>query len=164
MESFILDRLHQVLAADKYSHDTLDTVVAVKANSFVTSQKAAAVLTKHRADTDFKETIEALTRVVRLAKKAPDFAADAKVDASLFENESEVALQAAVAQVKEQFSADVAADYELLRKLRQPISTYFDQTMVMAKDEAIKNNRLLQLSQLADLTTIFGQLDKLNVK
>ena len=36
--------------------------------------------------------------------------------------------------------------------------------MVMAKDEAIKNNRLLQLSQLADLTTIFGQLDKLNVK
>ena len=34
----------------------------------------------------------------------------------------------------------------------------------MADDEAIKNNRLLQLSIIADLTRVFGCLEELNVK
>ena len=164
MADFILDRLHQVLAADNYSHDTLDTVVGLKTNSFVASKQAADVLTAHRNDADFKETIEALTRVVRLAKKAPAFAKDAKVDASLFENKTEQALATAVADVQAKLTADLATDYELLRQLRQPISAYFDKTMVMADDERVKNNRLLQLSQVAALTKVFGQLDQLNVK
>ena len=36
--------------------------------------------------------------------------------------------------------------------------------MIMAKDEDVKQNRLLQLKQIADLTKDFGELDNLNVK
>ena len=59
---------------------------------------------------------------------------------------------------------DYAAKYQALHDLKDVISAYFDETMVMAKDEHVKNNRLTQLSLLADLTKAFGSLDKLNIK
>ncbi|OAQ02292.1 glycine--tRNA ligase subunit beta [Ligilactobacillus aviarius] len=166
MQQFIIDRLAQIMNGDKQlRHDVLDTVVANPENAFVDIEEAAKILGKHFEDDDFKETIEALTRVGRMAKKAPNFEDDAVLKAELFENESEKKLAEAVKKVATAFEqADLEEKFNQLASLKDPITDYFDSTMIMAKDEDVKQNRLLQLKQIADLTKDFGELDNLNVK
>lgn len=166
MQQFIIDRLTQIMNGDKQlRHDVLDTVVANPENAFVDIEEAAKILGKHLEDDDFKETIEALTRVGRMAKKAPNFEDDAVLKAELFENESEKKLAEAVKKVATAFEqADLEEKFNQLASLKDPITDYFDSTMIMAKDEDVKQNRLLQLKQIADLTKDFGELDNLNVK
>ena len=166
MQQFIIDRLTQIMNGDKQlRHDVLDTVVANPENAFVDIEEAAKILGKHLEDDDFKETIEALTRVGRMAKKAPNFEDDAVLKAELFENESEKKLAEAVKKVATAFEqADLEEKFNQLASLKNPITDYFDSTMIMAKDEDVKQNRLLQLKQIADLTKDFGELDNLNVK
>ncbi|WP_283597026.1 glycine--tRNA ligase subunit beta [Ligilactobacillus aviarius] len=166
MQQFIIDRLAQIMNGDKQlRHDVLDTVVANPENAFVDIEEAAKILGKHLEDDDFKETIEALTRVGRMAKKAPNFEDDAVLKAELFENESEKKLAEAVKKVTTAFEqADLEEKFNQLASLKDPITDYFDSTMIMAKDEDVKQNRLLQLKQIADLTKDFGELDNLNVK
>ena len=166
MQQFIIDRLAQIMNGDKQlRHDVLDTVVANPENAFVDIEEAAKILGKHLEDDDFKETIEALTRVGRMAKKAPNFEDDAVLKAELFENESEKKLAEAVKKVATAFEqADLEEKFNQLASLKDLITDYFDSTMIMAKDEDVKQNRLLQLKQIADLTKDFGELDNLNVK
>lgn len=166
MQQFIIDRLAQIMNGDKQlRHDVLDTVVANPENAFVDIEEAAKILGKHLEDDDFKETIEALTRVGRMAKKAPNFEDDAVLKAELFENESEKKLAEAVKKVATAFEqADLEEKFNQLASLKNLITDYFDSTMIMAKDEDVKQNRLLQLKQIADLTKDFGELDNLNVK
>lgn len=166
MQQFIIDRLAQIMNGDKQlRHDVLDTVVANPENAFVDIEEAAKILGKHLEDDDFKETIEALTRVGRMAKKAPNFEDDAVLKAELFENESEKKLAETVKKVATAFEqADLEEKFNQLASLKDPITDYFDSTMIMAKDEDVKQNRLLQLKQIADLTKDFGELDNLNVK
>ena len=166
MQQFIIDRLAQIMNGDKQlRHDVLDTVVANPENAFVDIEEAAKILGKHLEDDDFKETIEALTRVGRMAKKALNFEDDAVLKAELFENESEKKLAEAVKKVATAFEqADLEEKFNQLASLKEPITDYFDSTMIMAKDEDVKQNRLLQLKQIADLTKDFGELDNLNVK
>lgn len=166
MQQFIMDRLSQVMRSDKKSrHDVLETVTANPKNSFVDIQEAAHILGKHLEDQDFKETIESLTRVTRMAKKAPNFENDAVLKDELFENESEKELAQAVKQIASAFEeADLEEKFNKLTLLKDPITKYFDSTMIMSKDEDVKNNRLLQLKQISDLVAAFGDLDHLNVK
>ena len=166
MQQFIIDRLAQIMNGDKQlRHDVLDTVVANPENAFVDIEEAAKILGKHLEDDNFKETIEALTRVGRMAKKTPNFEDDAVLKVELFENESEKKLAEAVKKVATAFEqADLEEKFNQLASLKDPITDYFDSTMIMAKDEDVKQNRLLQLKQIADLTKDFGELDNLNVK
>ena len=101
---------------------------------------------------------------MRLARKGQaDVQPEVKVD--LFENDSEKALHTAVVAVSKDYGdKDLEEKYVALTSLRQPISNYFDETMVMVDDESVKNNRLTQLDAIARLTYSFGALDNLNVK
>lgn len=161
--NFVSDRVFQVLNRKDLRRDALEAANGNNQASFIAVKEAAASLNEHALDADFKETIEALTRVTRLANKA-DHVMD-HIDQSLFENDSEADLFAAYQKAAADFAQkDYAAKYQALHDLKDVISAYFDETMVMAKDEQVKNNRLTQLSLLADLTKAFGSLDKLNIK
>ena len=54
--------------------------------------------------------------------------------------------------------------FSALLELEPVISLYFEENMIMDKDEAVKNNRLSLLTILADQTAAFGNLDQLIVK
>ena len=55
-------------------------------------------------------------------------------------------------------------DLRSLRSLSSVITEYFDENMIMDKDEQIKNNRLAQLQEIANMTKELGNLDLLIVK
>ncbi|GBG95021.1 glycyl-tRNA synthetase beta chain [Ligilactobacillus salitolerans] len=161
---FILDRIDVLLADQDYKYDIIQTVVAAKTNTFQQIFAAADVLTKHQSDSDFKESVEALTRTVRLASKNQAEISE-HVDPALFENETETKLFQAVSQVKNNFAKqDLDEKYLALASLREPISAYFEETMVMADNQQIRSNRLSELNLVAELTLAFGALDNLNVK
>lgn len=165
LNSFMMDRVKKMLADHHTRHDISEAVTANDHNNFLDIFQAAHILMHHREDVDFKETIEALTRVVRLAKKAPSFASDAQVDVALFENDSEKNLHQDFLVIAQNYATlPLDEQYMALHALKDVIHTYFEETMVMAENEAVKNNRLLQLSKIAELTKPFGDLTLLNVK
>ncbi|WP_056978296.1 glycine--tRNA ligase subunit beta [Lentilactobacillus senioris] len=159
---FIKDRVRQYLGDLKVRYDITDAVINGLENNILFIVKSAQVLTNHKDDADFKNVVESLTRVLRIADKAESLVT---VDPALFENESETKLYEAVSELTKTI-AGLTADqlYTKLVAISPIISEYFDATMVMAKDEAIKNNRLSQLHELAQMIYHLGDLNQLVVK
>ena len=88
---------------------------------------------------------------------------------SLFEEEAEKSLFNELSSLKADVEALFdAGDYgQALRRLsslRQPVDTFFDSVMVMADDEAIKNNRIALLAQMSALFMRAADLSRLHQK
>ena len=67
--------------------------------------------------------------------------------------------------MKKQFGIQtLKEDYDQLVALRPLIETYFDQTMVMVDDPAVRNNRLAQLKQIAEMALSIASLDQIITK
>ncbi|WP_258115413.1 glycine--tRNA ligase subunit beta [Levilactobacillus yiduensis] len=164
MVSFIKDRIRKILRSAKQRHDIIDAVTAGSSSDVLQIFTAAQLLADHADDANFKDVIESLTRVIRLAQKAPAELASATVNADLFENDSEGALHQGVADVAAAADKGLSALYASLAAIQPTIAAYFEATMVMAKDDAVRNNRLTELSHLANLALTLGDLDQLIVK
>ncbi len=165
VRAFFLDRIKQLFAGEKLRHDIVDAVTDTHGVDIANVIEAAQAIDSHKDDADFKGAVEALTRVLRIAKKGKFGAEMPTVNPDLFVNPSEQQLYDAVEDVKNQFAdRTVAENFTALRSLAPVISTYFDENMIMDKDEAIRQNRLAQLTILARLAAIVGNLNELIVK
>lgn len=116
--------------------------------------ETAALLAEKAQEDNFKSAVESLSRVFNLAEKAQGQTA---VNPALFENQEEKDLAAAIEAVE--LTSDLAANLDQLFALSPVIDVFFDHTMVMAEDEAVRNNRL---ALLASLTAKAGQLAQFN--
>jgi len=157
--NFLTDRVVKALQDEGVRRDIIN---AVTKNNFAdTTQmfESAQVLAAHVNDANFREGVEALTRVMRLTTKN---ATDATVDAALFENAAEKALFEAVAPVATVDGTD--AKLVALLNLQPAVAAYFEETMVMVEDEAVKNNRLATLHAVADEATKVANFLELDVK
>ncbi|NLR32196.1 glycine--tRNA ligase subunit beta [Levilactobacillus tujiorum] len=161
---FVKDRIRKILRSAKQRHDIIDAVTNGSSSDVLRIFTAADILASHADDANFKAVIESLTRVIRLAQKAPAELADATVDAKLFENDSEGALEQGVTEVAAAADKGLNDLYAALADIQPTIAAYFEATMVMAKDDAVRNNRLTELSKLANLALGLGDLDQLIVK
>ena len=164
---FVKARLRQFLTTKDVRHDVIDAVISAEQKDLTKLFGAAKILREHLADEDFKPSMEALTRVINLAKKGQSekTAEIPVVNPALFENEAEKELHHAVQEISENFSTQTMADnYQALVALRPLIEEYFNQTMVMVDDEKVKNNRLAQLGQIASMALALASLDLLITK
>ncbi|WP_125604464.1 glycine--tRNA ligase subunit beta [Lapidilactobacillus bayanensis] len=164
-QHFFIDRMRQFFNTKNLRHDMIEAIVGSESADPATIADVAKTLAGHSADQDFKETIEALTRVTRLVDQA-DLDLDAlTVDPALFENPSEQKLYDAVENIRKTFkSKSIAEDYDELHALRPLIEDYFEENMIMADDEKVRQNRLIQLAIIQRLIKIFGNLQELIVK
>ncbi|RCA11273.1 glycine--tRNA ligase subunit beta [Enterococcus durans] len=161
---FVKGRLRQLLTTKKVRHDIIDAVLNAEQKDLTKAFAAAQLFKERLEDEDFKPSMEALTRVVNLAKKVEDDAAK-EIDPALFENEAEKELYEAVNQVKAQLpDQSLDENYNQLVALRPLIEAYFDQTMVMVEDPAVRNNRLAQLQQIAEMALSLASLDQIITK
>jgi len=155
--AFLTDRVAKVLQGT-VRRDVIDAVTKNNSADVTKMLAAATVLDAHVDDANFRDGVEALTRVMRLTEKNPT---EASVDVALFENNAEKQLFAQVTA----FSA-TNADERLteLLKLEPAISAYFDATMVMVDDDAVKQNRLATLKLVTDEVKQLANLLELQVK
>ena len=121
--------------------------------------ETAALLAEKAQEDNFKSAVESLSRVFNLAEKAQGQTA---VNPALFENQEEKDLAAAIEAVE--LTADLAANLDQLFALSPVIDAFFDHTMVMAEDEAVRNNRLALLASLTAKAGQLAQFNKINTK
>ena len=121
--------------------------------------EVAALLAEKAPEDSFKSSVESLARVFNLAEKAETASV---VDESLFENAEEKALHAAIENLT--LSDDLADNIEQLFALSPVIDAFFDNTMVMVEDEAIRANRLALISALMTKAKKVAQFNQINTK
>ncbi|NSN49705.1 glycine--tRNA ligase subunit beta, partial [Enterococcus faecalis] len=163
---FVKARLRQLLMTKNVRHDIIDAVVSAEQADLSKLFASANILKSRFEDQDFKPSMEALTRVINLAKKGQELLGDTEegIDPSLFENKAEKELYQAVNDLSEAFATrTIAENYEALVNLRPLIDAYFNETMVMVEDEKVKQNRLKQLMQIAKMALSIASLDLLIV-
>lgn len=160
---FLKGRLRQFLMSQNTRHDVIEAVLGSPQGDISMLFEAAQLLRSHLGDTDFKPSMEALTRVINLAKKAE--LDEEEIDATLFENKSESDLYEAVTAVENQFAQQTLEEnYQKLVGLRPLIEDFFNQTMVMVEDEQIRRNRFALLNKIAKMSLAVASLDALITK
>ena len=155
---FIRARVEKMMSKS-VSKDIKEAVLA--GSNFVVAEmlEAADALVEASKAADYKAAVESLSRVFNLAEKAP---ADVTVDASLFENDEEKALAQAAAELN--LSGSASDKLAQLFALSPVIDKFFDNTMVMVDNEAVKNNRLAILAELTAKASSVAAFNKLNTK
>jgi len=164
LTDFIKGRMKQWFSGKDIRHDIIEAVLESKQENLNTMFETADILVKHASESDFRPTIESLTRVINLSSKATNDITD-QINPDLFENEAERNLYNAMLEVSQKIG-DLTLNevYEELRQLNPLIEAYFEDTMVMVEDEAVRNNRLNQLKMIANMALSFASLDRLIVK
>ena len=159
---FMKQRLRNMLIDQGIRYDVVDAVLAEERNDdFADLYARAVALNTFVASEAAPALIQAATRVANLCKKIET---ETAINPQLVEVEAETALhQAAMEANKEVLAASVKYDYAAVlaeaTKLVDPINKFFDDVMVMAEDEKIKNNRLALLSAVKDVTHAVGDLN-----
>lgn len=158
---FIKQRLKNMLIEQGIRYDVVDAVLAESKNDDVADlYKRALDLNKFVVTETAEELIQAATRVNNLCKKSEG---EYAINTDLFQKDAETVLHnQTVALNKEMLPLIVKFDYEAVLavavKLVPAINKFFDDVMVMDKDENVKNNRLALLAAVQDITNAVGDL------
>ncbi|WP_338789441.1 glycine--tRNA ligase subunit beta [Metabacillus sp. FJAT-53654] len=163
--SFFRLRLKYLLAEDHIRYDLVDAVLESSVLEVTSLVERAKVLELRSRQEEFKETIEALARVMNIAKKGTD----QNIDEQLFDSEYEKSLYDSFVHASNAINSLKAEGkeeeiYNVLAGLKVVINDYFDHTMVMSEDENIKTNRLAQMVKLAQLIESFAKMNVILVK
>ncbi|WP_121611728.1 glycine--tRNA ligase subunit beta [Mesobacillus foraminis] len=156
-------RIKHLLQERGIRYDIIDAVIGSGLRNVPGILEKGDVLQKKKDEQGFKESMEALSRILNIASKNE---ARGDIRPELFENEQEKALYSRYLDCAKQEEAGLPAEefYELLVSLSPEINDYFDHTMVMADDQAVRENRLNQMAGLADLVIKLAKVNDINVK
>jgi glycyl-tRNA synthetase beta chain len=102
------------------------------------------------ADSETGQAVTAANkRIANILKKAGDVPSD--INDTLLKEDAEKELFAALNDAESSFPEDPRDQLNVLAGLREPVDRFFDDVMVMAEDEAVRNNRLALLARLRSL-------------
>ncbi|WP_078391380.1 glycine--tRNA ligase subunit beta [Shouchella patagoniensis] len=151
LNRFFISRLKYLMVEQGYRYDLVDAVLAAPLVDVYTVFSKAKVLSEEVVQSGFKETIEALSRVTNLARKADQ---DVSVSEEFFENEKESSLLSSTIRVESNLvqaweENDAYAAFHALAECRSTINEFFEHTMVMTDNDAVRTNRLALLKRLA---------------
>ncbi|MBC1399285.1 glycine--tRNA ligase subunit beta [Listeria fleischmannii] len=161
-QNFMKNRLRVILRSHDVRQDIIEAVVGGEPNRIPQIIDSAKVLNESTNDDWFRPTIEALTRVTNIAKK---YELHEAVDPSLFENDYEKELFDSVQELKRDYpNMTIVERLKSFAKIRPIIDNYFENTLVMSENEALKANRLALLVELSTFIREFAQMDEIQVK
>jgi glycyl-tRNA synthetase beta chain len=163
---FMFDRLNGYLRERGWSAREVDAVIAVRPPWSQVLPHLAAV--RSFALLPEAEALAAANKRVGNILRKSEAGSGGGVDTALLIEPAEAALAAALAEVAPRADAafaagDPTASLQALAALKAPVDSFFDQVMVNADDEALRNNRLALLAALhramnrvADLSRLAG--------
>ena len=163
---FIENRIERILVEDGYSKDITASVTGASIDNIPDIWNRVKALENMKQKPDFEPLAAAFKRVVNIIKKA-DISADISIDETIFESESESELYKAVESVSKKVGSylDISEFDGALKDiatLKVPVDKFFDDVMVMADDEKVRNNRLALLSKISDLFANIADFSKIS--
>lgn len=159
LKEFIRQRANFLLKESGVEQDVVHAVLDLEIGMFDYTMDKASVLSEKRKDPSFKPIEEALVRVLNMTGKTDQ----EDINTDYLETESEKKLYEAYQSVVRDFQRsntekDANKAISILAKLADPIHAFFDNTMVMAEDEKIRNNRLALVNHIGLLILSYANL------
>jgi len=160
---FIIQRYRQMLAGEGIPADCVDAACEVS-DDIITIEKAAKALAESKQTAEFASIAGGYKRINNILKKSEH--SSAEYDEALFENDYERELAALISDKADQINREVSEEnftvaMTQLLTFSGPVDSFFDNVMVMAKDEKVKNNRLSLLLKLKEIFNTLGDLTKI---
>ena len=159
---FLLERARFVLREKAgYAYDEVNAVFRAGSDDLVDVEKRLKALKGIRKSKNFEPLAVSFKRIRKILEKA-NLPADRPqhVNVELFEKDAERQLYAALRKAAGKVTEDKRAGryteaLEHIAALRGVVDQFFVEVMVMAEDEAVRNNRLSLLAELLrEFTTI----------
>jgi len=163
LREFFVDRLRYYLRDVRgYRYDEVNAVMKASSDVPLDVALRTEAISQVRPTPDFEPLAVSFKRIENILKQAGGVNKYAKqaVDPALLAAGAEADLQAAVANLREQVSSlkqagEYVAALTAIASLRPAVDRFFDDVLVMAKDAAVKNNRLTFLAHvLTEFSTI----------
>jgi glycyl-tRNA synthetase beta chain len=163
--SFMLERLKVYYTSQKISIDVYDAVIALKPTRPMDFDKRMHAVNEFRKLDEAESLAAANKRIGNILKKI-EGKLPSLIEVNLLQEPAEKTLNKQLQKIAQDVSpqldaGDYSAALKKLASLRDPIDAFFDQVMVMADDEALKNNRIAMLSQLHSLFMKAADLSRL---
>lgn len=168
--AFIGDRLRRYFL-DRDAGLSVETFAAVEAREPSSlldfDRRLAAVQTFARLE-QAESLAAANKRIANILRKAGE-PSDLKVRKKLLKEDAEKNLFDALGHVQEKIEPlldvqNYAAVLNELAALREPVDRFFDDVMVMADDDAVRNNRLALLGELRSLFLNVADISRLSIR
>ncbi len=149
---FFRGRLQNQLISQGYAYDTVEAVLSTDIDDLVLVIEKIQALQAFRQNPEFEPISVAFKRVDNILK---DFH-EGQVDVNLLAHDAEIKLFSSLENIKLRVEKGIAekdfsAALNKLAGLRPPVDSFFDNVMVMDKDEKIRYNRLSLLSEISAL-------------
>lgn len=162
---FMLDRLRAFFADKNISADIFDAVLACRPTRPVDFSRRIMAVDAFKSLPEAESLAAANKRISNILKKV-EGKISTDINETLLQEASEKALFKEVAALSDDVNAlfndgDYQSALKKLSALKEPVDQFFDGVMVMADDEALKNNRIALLKQISDLFLQAADLAKL---
>jgi len=164
VQAFMLDRLRGMLRERGFTPNEVEAVLAQNPDRVDDVVARLAAVQAFAALPESVSLAAANKRITNILKKA-DLAL-AAVQAGLLQENAEQGLHAAMTGLKPVVDAayaqgDFAATLQGLARLRGDVDAFFNDVMVMAEDQALRNNRIALLSELHGMMNRVADISKL---
>lgn len=159
---FFRQRLYHLWVSEGYRYDLVDAVLSAGYDDIVDAKRRLEALSELSKDPDFEALMVTFKRVVNIIPPGFD---TYEVDESLFEKKEERELFEAVKEIENKVKELVdKGEYlqalRLIASLKEKVDNFFDNVLVMDKDEAKRKNRLAILNRIASLFKRIADLKK----
>jgi glycyl-tRNA synthetase beta chain len=166
VSDFIYERLAGSLRETGYSALEVEAVVSLRPQRLGDIPKRLAAVRAFAALPEAASLAAANKRVGNILKKVSD-GVTPTTDAALLKEPAEVALNAALADIKPKADAafasgDYTASLQSLAALKAPVDDFFDKVMVNVDDAVLRNNRLGLLAILHQAMNRVADISKLS--
>lgn len=137
LEAFILERVKQYY---KVNPSIVEAVLASGERELLAIGKKIEALNNIANSDSFKEATSTFKRVSNITKDI-DLSADMSIDEALFEENAEKALYSEYNKVVSQNYENYEQELDALLGLKPSLDKFFEDVMVNAEDDKVKNNR-----------------------
>jgi len=160
VRAFIVDRMLGMAETLGSSKPALDAALAIPVERPLKQSLEVANLLSAFSKSDTGQAVAAANkRIANILKKSESV--PSAINEALFTEAAEKALFEALVQAEGSFPEQPEAQLELLASLRAPVDSFFDDVMVMADDDAVRNNRLALLLRLRSLFLQLADVSRL---
>ena len=162
--AFLFDRLRGLLRERGFAQNEIEAVVAQHPDRLDNIVERLDAVKAFAALPEAESLAAANKRITNILKKAEGATGD--VQQNLLQEQAEQGLYTAITKLKPQVDAafaggDFTGTLKSLAHLRDNVDAFFNDVMVMADDEQLRNNRIALLSNLHGMMNRVADISKL---
>ncbi|PKN95477.1 MAG: glycine--tRNA ligase subunit alpha/beta [Chloroflexi bacterium HGW-Chloroflexi-6] len=157
---FLTGRMRVLLTETGFRFDVVEAVLAVQSRNPAASARAMKQLSEWVKRPDWAPILDGYARCVRITRSAGMNSDQLLVSTEKLVEPAEKMLYESLQTLNVQ-PATVNEFLQTVEKLIPAITGFFDKVLVMAEDQAVKQNRLALVGQIANLSAGIADLSKL---